>query len=449
MATINVDFNEVIGEIKPMNAVNQPPIGGGFLKFDFSHIEHLTKASIPYTRLHDIMGPFGSNRFVDIPNIFRDFDADENDPKSYDFAFTDELVKAVCAHQVKPVYGLSVTIENQAHIKAYRIHPPKDYAKWARVCEHIIRHYNEGWADGFEFGIEYWEIWNEPENGVQGLNQMWTGTAQQYYELYDVTAKHLKACFGDSIKVGGYGATGFSGIFYDPERYGVDVPKAEPDGRMEDRLYRMDFLYGFLNYIKEHQSPIDFFSWHSYYGVEKTKTMALFLDRVLTEYGYGGIETHLNEWNNAHKREMHGSSYASAATAAMFCEMQDSPTSMLFYYDARLQASAYGGMFNPIIQKPVSVYYAFDAFGYLYRLKHQVKCECEGGLLALAAADGEGKAVLIVNHSEKAKEVQLNVTGEFEAYLIDEKHFMEKADLDLTSFTIGENQVVLVKNHGA
>ena len=97
---------------------------------------------------------------------------------------------------VKPYFRLGVTIENQCVIKAYRIHPPKDYAKWARVCEHIIRHYNEGWADGFHFDIRYWEIWNEPENrDVPHMNQMWTGTAGQYYELYDVTAKHLKKCF--------------------------------------------------------------------------------------------------------------------------------------------------------------------------------------------------------------------------------------------------------------
>ena len=49
--------------------------------------------------------------------------------------------------------------------------PPKDYAKWARICEHIITHYTEGWADGFNYKITYWEIWNEPEN-----IQMWQGT---------------------------------------------------------------------------------------------------------------------------------------------------------------------------------------------------------------------------------------------------------------------------------
>ena len=62
--------------------------------------------------------------------------------------------------------------------------------KWAEICEHIIRHYNEGWADGFYYNIEYWEIWNEPDN-----SQMWTGTPEEFYELYRVAANHLKSCF--------------------------------------------------------------------------------------------------------------------------------------------------------------------------------------------------------------------------------------------------------------
>ena len=37
----------------------------------------------------DVAGAYGGGVFVDIPNIFRDFDADENDPASYDFYYTD------------------------------------------------------------------------------------------------------------------------------------------------------------------------------------------------------------------------------------------------------------------------------------------------------------------------------------------------------------------------
>jgi len=113
---------------------------------------------------HDAGGAFGGSRFVDIPNIFPDFDADENDPASYDFTFTDWLMTA---------------IKKQG-------------------CEHVVRHYNEGWADGFHYDIKYWEIWNEPEGEA-----FWSGTREEFFRLYEVASNHLKKCFGDSIRVKG------------------------------------------------------------------------------------------------------------------------------------------------------------------------------------------------------------------------------------------------------
>ena len=80
---------------------------------NFDMIDYLKEANIPYSRLHDVGGPYGAFKFVDVPNIFRDFSADENDPASYDFAFTDLLVTALCERGVEPYFRLGVTIENQ------------------------------------------------------------------------------------------------------------------------------------------------------------------------------------------------------------------------------------------------------------------------------------------------------------------------------------------------
>ena len=448
MVKINVDFNSTLGRVKPMHAVGQPPFGGGFLSFDFSHMRHLTNARVPYSRLHDVGGLFGSNRFVDIPNIFRNFDADENDPASYDFAFTDVLIQAMYEYDLKPIFRLGVTIENQAHIKAYYIHPPKDFQKWARICEHIVRHYNEGWADGYHYGIEYWEIWNEPENGIGVENQMWTGTATQFYELYDVTAKHLKACFGSTIKVGGYGASGLYGLYYEPEKYGIDVPKRERDERYEQDTYRVEFFHGFLEYIKSHATPIDFFSWHTYANVEKTLVIDAYIHRKLSEYGYGDLERQLNEWNNAHENRLHGTSYASAAVAAMMCAMHDSHTDMLCYYDTRLEASAYGGFFAPLTYEPVCTYYSFYAFGELYALGMRAECRLEGEkMYALAACDGEKKAMLVVNFSEQSRKVEVNVGEGYDVYLIDQTHYVTKTELCASAFEAEPNGVYLIKNY--
>ncbi len=441
---IAFDFNQTVGRIKPMHGVGQPP----FLGVDYSYFSYLKDAAIPYSRLHDVGGPYGGNRFVDIPNIFRDFDADENDPASYDFAFTDTLLCALAEYDCQPIFRLGVTIENEQRIRAYRIHPPADFKKWARICEHIIRHYNEGWANGFHFGIVYWEIWNEPDNGLPGQNEMWTGTDEAFFALYDVAAKHLKACFGSSIKIGGGASSGFYAIFSDPEQYHVPKRDNVTEFAFSPRAKHMlNFFFAFLDYVKAHGSPMDFFPWHSYDSVEEIEILSDFLDRVLNERGLGHIETQLNEWNNSREKEVRGTSYASAHAAAMMCAMQNKKTDILCYYDARIGQSVYGGLFNPITYEPFCTYYSFAAFGQLYRLKNQVKCECsEKGIYALAAADGEKHAAMIVNISGADMEIETNLSPGMNGFLIDREHFLTKASLDAAHFVLKQNQVILLKN---
>ncbi|MBR6603346.1 MAG: hypothetical protein IKK94_04960, partial [Clostridia bacterium] len=80
---ITADFSKLTGKIKPMHGVCQPPIGGrktvqngkcGYVIDDMFH--YLTEAGIPSSRLHDAGGAYGGSVYVDIENIFRNFDAD-------------------------------------------------------------------------------------------------------------------------------------------------------------------------------------------------------------------------------------------------------------------------------------------------------------------------------------------------------------------------------------
>ena len=119
-AVINVDFSKEMGKIKPMHGVGQPP----FVGMEFKMFRYLTEAGIPFSRLHDTGGWFGGSRYVDIPNLFPDSGADPGDPDSYDFAFTDRLITALVNAGAEPFFRLGVTIENYAHIKAYRIFRP-------------------------------------------------------------------------------------------------------------------------------------------------------------------------------------------------------------------------------------------------------------------------------------------------------------------------------------
>ncbi len=112
--------------------------------------------------------------------IFPRFELDENDPDSYDFACTDESILCCLDAGTKTFFRLGESIEHQ--IKKHATIPPRDFHKWARICEHIIRHYTEGWADGFTHDMPYWEIWNEPDmNKDDDTNKLnWGGTKAQF-----------------------------------------------------------------------------------------------------------------------------------------------------------------------------------------------------------------------------------------------------------------------------
>lgn len=399
MAVINIDINTKVKKIKPMHGGGQPPIGG---KGMTEYFHYMTEAGIPFSRLHDVGGPFGSNRFVDIPNIFRDFDADVNDPSNYDFTFTDHLLKALVESGVEPYYRLGITIENQAYIKPYHTFPPKDYKKWACICEHIIMHYTEGWANGFHYNIHYWEIWNEPE--VQE-KMMWCGTPEEYYELYDVTSKHLKSRF-PHLKIGGYASCGFYAIAPKtdiiPE---TNLPGTVPPSEHEKSL--MTFFYGFFDYIKKHSSPIDFFSWHTYTNVRRAKKMDIWLHGMLAELGYAGLETHLNEWDPFAKE--FGTAHHSAEVAAMMLSMQHGYADILCIYDMRTNTAPYCPLFDIKTHKPIHAYYSLVAFNALYKLGTQASSVCDTeNLYVVCATNGKKNALMISNVTGQKQTLEIN-----------------------------------------
>ena len=435
MSLIQIDLNKKIGKIKPMHGGGQPPLGG---KNFTEYFHYMTEAGIPYSRLHDVGGAFGGNRFVDIPNLFRNFDADENDPANYDFTFTDHIIKALFDAGVEPYFRLGITIENQAYIKPYHTHPPKDYDKWARICEHVIMHYTEGWADGFFYKITYWEIWNEPE--VQN-EMMWCGTFEEYYRLYDVAAKHLKARF-PHLKIGGYASCGFYAIApkmrVDPE---TNLPGTIPPSDHEKKL--MAFFYGFFQYIKEKGSPIDFFSWHSYADVTRVEKMDNWLHHELEALGYGGLETHLNEWNPYAKE--FGTAHHSAEVAAMMLSLQDGYADILCIYDMRTNTAPYCPLFDICTHKPIHAYYSLVAFHQLYKLGTQVEVKGDTKYLyAVAATNGTKNALMISNVSGEKQTLQIEGVDLSGAryYVIDQERLLSWAP---HANEIENNTVVLIE----
>ena len=410
---VGVDFTRAEGLVKPLDGVCNSPLPFTQGKSNVRELTEMKELGSPFVRLHDTGGPYGRNTLVDIPNVFRDMDADENDPANYDFAFTDayleQLVKAGCT----PYYRLGVTIENYYRIKAYRIHPPKDFAKYARVCEHVVRHYTKGWANGFRWKMPYWEVWCEPEN-----RQLWLGTRQQFFDLYAAIAREIKAHHPD-VRIGGYGACRFENF------ENLDV---NSDDCMSNWL---GWFEEFCDYVtaEKTKAPLDFFSWHLYRPfpnrhVWHAKDVRERLDR----HGLKDVESHLTEWNIGGKFGIRAQHSVTGAVyvASGLCAFQKAPIDLATLYDA---GSGNWGVVFDRFGKPNTVYYSLQKFRFMRDLgtSYAVRDDEENLVYALAAGDGKDKAVLLTNYSfTDTRTVRLDLVGakmsDFTLYRLDEAH---------------------------
>ena len=413
MRNIHVNFSKTLGPIKSMNAVNNGPHGmseRGTTNFpDYKALE------IPYARNHDasFYSAYGGEHTVDVHRIFKNFDADENDPASYIFEPTDVYTKNTYAAGTKVFYRLGASIE---HGYKYGTYPPKDFRKWARICEHIIRHYNEGWANGFYYDIEYWEIWNEPDCcNPDGTNPCWQGTDEEFIDLYEVAAKHLKKCF-PNIKIGGPAFT---------------APKHGP------------LQLAFLKAVKEREIPFDFYSFHRYFKrPEEVKIAVETAVASLEMFDMKIPELILNEWNYIRGwmyedweyslRMERGLKGASFVAGSMCVGQACDPLTMLMYYDAR--PCGMSGLFDTETLKPRKGYDVFMQFRDLRRLGTSVSIDVHHeNIYACAATDGKNGAVMLTHYADldeaEAEDVCLSVCGldakngvRAEFYLVDETH---------------------------
>ncbi len=383
-ADVVVTPSVVIGPIKPMNATNNGPTGpasDGVNHQTRDNYETFRAAGIPYARTHDSSFSlyYGGEHTVDITAIFPDFSKDADDPKSYDFVMTDFYLKRIRMVGTEVYFRLGQKIEHGP--KKYGIIPPKDYKKWAKICEHIIRHYNEGWADGFHWNIRYWEIWNEADGDEKKWKynaQTWAGPEEEFFKMYAIAAKHLKKCF-PNLMIGGPAISG-----------------------------NVEWGERFLAYMSKESVPIDFFSWHMYdwrpeIAYEKSHTIR----NLMKKYGYGDKECHLNEWNYLRNFEdkfpysivTMSNIKGAAFCAAVMSRCQDAPVDMLMYYDARPE-TPFNGLFDMYTLMPLPPYYTFYAWSKLAKLGTQVQAKIENDnerdIYATAATGKNGKTMAMV-----------------------------------------------------
>jgi len=155
------------------------------------------------------------------------------DKSLYSFFNTDRIFDYLLKIGMRPFVELSFMPSTLASgsesVFSYRgnITPPKDYDEWATLIRKIAGH----WVD--RYGIEevskwFFEVWNEPN-----LRAFWTGTQEDYFELYACTVRAIKAV-DPSLQVGG--------------------PATAVNGWVEE----------LLDYCKQNNVPADFISTHIY-----------------------------------------------------------------------------------------------------------------------------------------------------------------------------------------
>ena len=393
---ITVDFGKKCGKVKPVNSINGGPRSGGYnLPYDLS--EEYTEMAIPFVRAVTSKGDYGLNQFINVHCIFPDFDKDPELEESYNFLPTDLYLSSVKNLGIDLIYRLGEGAEpysSRLFSKA-----PSDPEKWASICEHIVMHYNEGWANGFKMNIKYWEIWSAADS-AQGF----MGDASDFYELYRITALRLRERF-PKIKIGGYGQSGF----YSLNRI---------DATEEMKNYVL-FMQRFFRYVTDQQTkaPLDFFTWSCYTSNPDELAMHIKYARTyLDNAGLKKTKSFICEYNTSFKSGVPAAKrpdFPSELCASLILAQKNS-ADMMFYSTSALNSKENGLFSIDDFETPhkYAPYNVMTAFGKLYKLGTVAETtgDYRKEVYSLCAYNQSEAAILLVSRSYTGR-VELVLKG--------------------------------------
>jgi len=304
----------------------------------------------------------------------------------YDWTKLDQLYDALLAKGIKPFVELSFTPEamktSDAAIFYWKgnISHPK-LGPWRDLVDAFVRHVRQRYGEA-QVRTWFFEVWNEPN-----LDIFWEKADQSaYFELYDVTARAIKAVDA-SLRVGGPSTAGAAWV---PE---------------------------FLAHVKASGAPVDFVTTHTYgvdggfideMGKQDTKLSAS-PDAIVADVrkvreqieasAFPGLPLYFTEWSASYSpRDSVHDSYVSAPyildklrrTQGLVQGMSYWTYSDLFEESGPPTAPFQGGfgLMNPQgVRKP-----AWFAYKYLAAVKGRA-IACDDGQV-FAARDGDRVAVL-------------------------------------------------------
>lgn len=420
MIQLSADFSK---KLRPMGKING--MNNGPLMAHSDHTKEYKAMGVDFVRFHECHAQQAN--CVEVPFIFPDFDADEFDEKNYIFTETDVAVAAAVeqGYEIMYRFGMGTEIHNEKTL--FCVCPP-DYEKWGRIVIQILKHYNEGWANGFHYNIKWCEIWNEAD-----LTQYWPGSYDEYIKFYAVTSKMLRE-YDPSLKIC---PSGFAGV----------IPAKPKENATEQQIKKYEsrykFFHTFLDTVKREDLPLDCFPWHFYQP--SSKGVADILKRIkemLSIHGMEDIDLINTEWGscslhrgpaNGLDGEINGFTWDMAQTEtvksaigglASMIVMQQHGNSRAAYYDPDPRSN-FCGLYD-YNGTPRPLFYSMIAVKMLRECEWEYETEGETDNIRICAAFNGKKAVICITCEDEACDVQLKIRNLNEAnvthYLFDETH---------------------------
>ncbi|MBA2955942.1 xylan 1,4-beta-xylosidase [Nocardioides sp. MAH-18] len=191
--------------------------------------------------------------------VYREPDGPDGDPV-HDFSGVDRVFDHVRSLGLYPVVELSFMPHDLASDPSKTVFeygaivsPPRDWGRWHDLVRDLTAHLVERYGDEV---VERWsfEVWNEAN-----LEVFWSGTPEEYLQLYDVTVAAVRSV-DDRLVVGG--------------------PSSAAAGWVEE----------LLAHAEEADVPVDFVSTHTY------GSPPLDFRPTLARYGRAGTPIWWTEW---------------------------------------------------------------------------------------------------------------------------------------------------------
>ena len=416
--------------IRPLLGVNIGPIPAGTAPNNADLTAAYEQIGVNMIRTHDYYGA------LDMSVIYPDRTRNPAIPESYNFVKSDQTWRAIVNGGFEPYFRLGDSWNDAM--------PPADARErtnWVKAAVEVLRHYHADKWGGFNTNFHYVEIWNEPDN-----QQFWPKphTPLEYFRLYVETASAIKQEFPE-LKVGGPGLTPAGALI--------------PQGRK--------WTQDFIDFVRQENAPLDFFSWHLYSNVPKQYSdVASFYRDSLDARGFTQTTTHITEWNTEIKRDSAENSPESLAlrtggkgaailSAAWIELQQQNDVEVSTFYrgpDPDIRAPTFYGMFYAD-GRPKRVALAFSLWSKmtLYPERLAVSASPNTSLWMLAGQNDADKIALLIANPDNTSITagiafaDMRKISQISLYEVsDTSDQIQTTSLNTQTFEIGANTVQLL-----